>query len=120
RTSTAPAIVCVQAGNVNGGAFDPLAAIADHVVAAKTRRPVWVHVDGAFGLWARVAPRRRALVDGAELGDSWATDAHKWLNTPYDCGIALIRNADAHRRVFRGGAMYLPGDDVVPNPFDHA
>jgi glutamate/tyrosine decarboxylase-like PLP-dependent enzyme len=64
--------------------------------------------------------KRRALVDAAETGDSWATDAHKWLNTPYDCGIALVRNADAHRRVFRGGAKYLPGEVGLPNPFDHA
>lgn len=114
-----PVIVCVQAGNVNGGAFDPLPAIAEQVQTAKARRPIWVHVDGAFGLWARVAPARRALVDGAELADSWSTDAHKWLNTPYDCGIALVRDADAHRRVFRGGAAYLPGEVTVPNPFDH-
>ena len=114
-----PLIVCVQAGNVNGGAFDPLPLIAERVVAARARRPIWIHVDGAFGMWARVAPRRRALVEGAELADSWSTDAHKWLNTPYDCGIALIRDADAHRRVFHGGAMYLPGEVAVPNPFDH-
>jgi glutamate/tyrosine decarboxylase-like PLP-dependent enzyme len=116
----APAIVCVQAGNVNGGSFDPLPAIAARVADAKPRRPVWVHVDGAFGLWARVAPARRALVDAAETADSWSTDAHKWLNTPYDCGIALVRDGEAHRRAFRGGAKYLPGDTVVPNPFDHA
>jgi glutamate/tyrosine decarboxylase-like PLP-dependent enzyme len=114
-----PVIVCVQAGNVNGGAFDPLRVVAERVAAAREHRPVWLHVDGAFGLWARVAPARRHLVDGAELADSWATDAHKWLNTPYDCGIALVRDAEAHRRTFRGGALYLPGDTVVPNPFDH-
>ena len=116
---TAPLVVCAQAGNVNGGGFDPLVAIARAVGEAKTRRPVWVHLDGAFGLWARVAPARRSLVDGAEAADSWSTDAHKWLNTPYDCGIALVRDAEAHRRTFRGGAKYLPGDTVVPNPFDH-
>jgi glutamate/tyrosine decarboxylase-like PLP-dependent enzyme len=114
-----PMIVCVQAGNVNGGAFDPLPAIAERVRAAKQHRPVWVHVDGAFGLWARVSPARRALVAGAELADSWGCDAHKWLNTPYDCGIALVRDAEAHRRVFRGGAAYLPDEGSVPNPFDH-
>lgn len=112
-----PAIVCAQAGNVNGGAFDPLAEIAARI--ADTKHPVWLHLDGAFGLWARVAPARRALVDGAEHADSWSTDAHKWLNTPYDCGIALVRDAEAHRRTFRGGAQYLPGTGVVPNPFDH-
>ncbi len=114
-----PLIVCAQAGNVNGGSFDPLVAIGEQVADAKQRRPVWLHLDGAFGLWARVAPARRTLVDGAELADSWSTDAHKWLNTPYDCGIALVRDAAAHRRTFHGGATYLPGDAVVPNPFDH-
>jgi glutamate/tyrosine decarboxylase-like PLP-dependent enzyme len=114
-----PVIVCAQAGNVNGGAFDPLRGIGERVAGARARRPTWLHVDGAFGLWARVAPARRALVDGAELADSWATDAHKWLNTPYDCGVALIRDGDAHRRAFHGGASYLPGTGVVPNPFDH-
>jgi glutamate/tyrosine decarboxylase-like PLP-dependent enzyme len=114
-----PLIVCLQAGNVNGGGFDPLSAIAERVAAAKQRRPVWMHLDGAFGLWARVAPARQNLVAGAESADSWSTDAHKWLNTPYDCGIALVRDAEAHRRAFHGGATYLPGEAVVPNPFDH-
>jgi len=114
-----PLIACVQAGNVNGGGFDPLPEIAKHVTDARQRRPIWLHVDGAFGLWARVAPARRALADGAEAADSWATDAHKWLNTPYDCGIALLRDPEAHLRTFRGRANYLPGDAVVPNPFDH-
>jgi glutamate/tyrosine decarboxylase-like PLP-dependent enzyme len=111
-----PAIICAQAGNVNGGACDALRAIGEIARAAGA----WLHVDGAFGLWARAgAPARRALVDGAELADSWSTDAHKWLNTPYDCGIALVRDGEAHRRVFRGGAHYLPGMAAVPNPFDH-
>jgi aromatic-L-amino-acid decarboxylase len=119
-----PAIVCAQSGNVNGGAFDPMPAIADAVDSARARLgddAVWLHVDGAFGLWARVAPARRGLVAGVERADSWSTDAHKWLNTPYDCGIALTRHAAAHRRAFGGGATYLPGDHAtVPNPFDHA
>jgi glutamate/tyrosine decarboxylase-like PLP-dependent enzyme len=110
-----PAIVCAQAGNVNGGAFDPLREIGERTREANA----WLHLDGAFGLWARVAPGRRALADGAELADSWATDAHKWLNTPYDCGIALVRDAEAHARTFRGRADYLPGMSSVPNPFDH-
>jgi glutamate/tyrosine decarboxylase-like PLP-dependent enzyme len=114
-----PAIVCLQAGNVNGGACDPMRALAVRIDQARTQRPLWVHLDGAFGLWARVAPKRRAHVDAAEIADSWSTDAHKWLNTPYDCGIALVRDGEAHRRVFRGGATYLPGQGVVPNPFDH-
>jgi glutamate/tyrosine decarboxylase-like PLP-dependent enzyme len=118
-SGTAPAIVCAQAGNVNGGSFDPLREIAACVADARSRRPTWLHIDGAFGLWARTAETRRALVDGAESADSWSTDAHKWLNTPYDCGIALVRDGEAHRRTFHGGASYLPGHDVVPNPFDH-
>jgi glutamate/tyrosine decarboxylase-like PLP-dependent enzyme len=113
-----PLIVCAQLGNVNGGGCDSLVELDEHVARAREHRPVWLHVDGAFGLWARVAPARRALVDGAERADSWATDAHKWLNTPYDCGIALLRDANAHRRAFAGGASYLPGDAIVPNPFD--
>ena len=117
-TGDRPLIICAQLGNVNGGGCDSLVALGDHVRRAREHRPVWLHVDGAFGLWARVAPARRALVDGAELADSWATDAHKWLNTPYDCGIALLRDAEAHRRAFAGGATYLPGDAIVPNPFD--
>jgi glutamate/tyrosine decarboxylase-like PLP-dependent enzyme len=114
-----PLIVCAQAGNVNGGAFDPLPAIAEWVAAARQHRPVWLHLDGAFGLWARAAPARRALADGAELADSWATDGHKWLNTPYDCGIALLRDGDAHRRAFYGGAAYLPDDAAADHPFHH-
>jgi glutamate/tyrosine decarboxylase-like PLP-dependent enzyme len=82
-----PVIVCVQHGNVNSGAFDPALPIVEWA----RRRGGWVHVDGAFGLWARAAPARAVLSKGAELADSWATDAHKWLNVPYDCGIAIVR-----------------------------
>ncbi len=116
----APTIVCAQAGNVNGGGFDPLDAVADAIDGARARAPMWLHVDGAFGLWARVSPTRRALAAGADRADSWATDAHKWLNTPYDCGIVLTRHAEAHRRAMHGGAAYLP--DVHPQvrtAFDH-
>lgn len=117
----APVIVCAQAGNVNGGAFDPLVELADVLAAARTRGPVWAHLDGAFGLWARACPSRRALAAGADAFDSWSTDAHKWLNTPYDCGIVLTRHAAAHRRVMRGGAAYLPDDvPTVRTSFDHA
>jgi glutamate/tyrosine decarboxylase-like PLP-dependent enzyme len=115
-----PAIVCAQLGNINGGACDPLPAIAAHVGDARARRPVWLHVDGAFGLWARAAPARHALAAGAELADSWATDAHKWLNTPFDCGIVLTRDAAAHRRAMRGGAAYLPTEAAVPNLYNYA
>ena len=116
-----PTIVCAQAGNVNGGGFDPMEPIADAVDVALRRAPAWLHLDGAFGLWARVSRRRGALAAGAERADSWATDAHKWLNTPYDCGIALTRNADAHRRAMAGAAAYLPGvDPAVRSPYDYA
>src|SRR6266516_4245822 len=82
--SPAPLLVCAQAGNVNSGAFDPLDGISD-VLADQPN--AWLHVDGAFGLWAAAVPRLRQLTDGAERADSWAVDAHKWLNVPYDNGI---------------------------------
>ncbi|MGO9804682.1 MAG: pyridoxal phosphate-dependent decarboxylase family protein [Steroidobacteraceae bacterium] len=88
-----PCIVCAQAGNVNGGAFDPLEEIAPLV----HRRGAWLHVDGAFGLWAAAAPRRAHLVRGIEQADSVAADAHKWLNVPYDCGIVFCADEAAHR-----------------------
>lgn len=103
RDVTGPLIVCAQAGNVNTGAFDPLGEIAG-VVAEKNG---WLHVDGAFGLWARASRERRHLAEGAELADSWATDAHKWLNVPYDCGIAIVRNAGDHRASMTSSAAYL-------------
>lgn len=83
-------IVCIQAGNVNSGAFDP----ADEICARAGEAGAWVHVDGAFGLWARAVPNRRHLTAGIPAADSWATDAHKWLNVPYDCGIALCKNPE--------------------------
>src|SRR5687767_385617 len=108
-----PTIVCVQAGNVNTGAFDPI-----HQIAPPARDAgAWVHVDGAFGLWARVTPRFAHLAEGIELADSWATDAHKWLNVPYDSGIALVRNADALRRAMAVSAEYLPV--AIANPSDY-
>ncbi|HEY6391518.1 MAG TPA: aminotransferase class V-fold PLP-dependent enzyme [Bryobacteraceae bacterium] len=96
-------IVCVQAGNVNTGACDPIREIC--TVAA--RAGAWVHVDGAFGLWARVEPEHARLVDGLELADSWATDAHKWLNVTYDCGIAFVRDAASLRASMAAPAAYL-------------
>lgn len=102
-TLEGPTIVCAQAGNVNTGAFDPLGEIAQVTKA----HGAWLHVDGAFGLWARASRRHRALADGIELADSWATDAHKWLNVPYDCGVAIVRDADAHRRAMTSTAAYL-------------
>ncbi len=100
-----PFIVCTQAGNVNSGAFDPVRPIARWAHAGGG----WVHVDGAFGLWARAAPGRRALADGVEDADSWAVDGHKWLNVPYDSGIVFVRRGDALRQAMSSGpAAYLP------------
>jgi glutamate/tyrosine decarboxylase-like PLP-dependent enzyme len=99
-----PLIVCAQAGNVNTGACDPLADVA----AAVHERGGWLHVDGAFGLWAAAAPSLRHLVHGVDAADSWATDAHKWLNVAYDSGIVLVRDAEAHRAAMTFGAAYLP------------
>ena len=102
-TLEGPAIVCAQAGNVNTGAFDALREIA----GLARSHGAWLHVDGAFGLWARASASRRALADGIELADSWATDAHKWLNVPYDSGVAIVRNADDHRAAMTSTAAYL-------------
>jgi glutamate/tyrosine decarboxylase-like PLP-dependent enzyme len=89
-----PAIVCLQAGNVNTGAFDPLGPAIELV---RSRRPnAWVHVDGAFGLWAAASPKLRHLIAGHQDADSWAGDGHKWLNVPYDCGYAFVRDPAAH------------------------
>jgi len=77
--------------------------------------PTWIHIDGAFGLWARVAPARAHLADGVDLADSWATDAHKWLNTPYDCGIVIVRDGDALRKSMAINADYLPSDQSNPS-----
>ncbi|MGH3633105.1 MAG: pyridoxal-dependent decarboxylase [Mycobacterium sp.] len=96
-----PAVVCLQAGNVNTGACDDLRAGCD--IAHRYR--AWVHVDGAFGLWAAANPATRHLVDGVELADSWACDGHKWLNVPYDCGFAFCSLPEAHRRTVLYGAV---------------
>jgi glutamate/tyrosine decarboxylase-like PLP-dependent enzyme len=103
RETAGPAIVCAQAGNVNTGAFDPLGDIA----AACEPAGAWLHVDGAFGLWAAASPRLRHLVDGVERADSWATDAHKWLNVPYDSGVVFCRHADAQAEAMAVSASYL-------------
>jgi glutamate/tyrosine decarboxylase-like PLP-dependent enzyme len=103
---TAPAVICVQAGEVNTGAFDPLPGILRW---ARQRR-MWVHADGAFGLWALADPSRSHLTAGLADADSWATDGHKWLNVPYDCGIALVRRPEDLRRSFASTAGYLPPD----------
>ncbi len=103
-----PSILCLQAGNVNSGAFDPAPAIIPAAHAAGA----WVHVDGAFGLWASAAPRLAHLAAGLGEADSWATDAHKWLNVPYDSGVAFVRNAkDLEGAMSVQGAAYLPTTD---------
>ena len=99
-----PLIVAIQAGNVNSGAFDPAATVADAVASHPN---AWVHVDGAFGLWAAVSPSLRHLVEGVDRADSWSTDAHKWLNVGYDCGFVAVREADAHRAAMATSASYL-------------
>ncbi|MEV6317156.1 aminotransferase class V-fold PLP-dependent enzyme [Streptomyces sp. NPDC051776] len=99
-----PPIVCVQAGSINTGAVDPLRAVCERVHA----NDGWVHVDGAIGLWALAADaEHRRLLDGAQLADSWTTDAHKWLNVPFDCGIALVAHPEAHRAALAVTADYL-------------
>ena len=114
-----PRIVCAQAGNVNTGSVDPLQEIAD----IATEAGAWLHIDGAFGLWAAASPALRHLVAGAERADSWATDAHKWLNAPYDCGIAFCADPDAHQAAMGIRADYLvhadsdgPRDQLDWNP----
>ena len=106
RDVSGPAIVCVQAGEVNTGAFDPL----PEIVAICRASDVWLHVDGAFGLWAAASPALRHLTAGAEHADSWATDAHKWLNVPYDSGLAFVAHPEAHRAAMRLTAEYLVSD----------
>ena len=96
-------IVCIQAGNVNSGSFDP----ASEICARAHEKGAWVHVDGAFGLWARVSPKLRHLTQGLELADSWATDAHKWPNVSYDCGVVLVKDGAALRSAMTMTAAYL-------------
>lgn len=111
----APAIVCAQVGNVNTGACDPMHELCDRAAEAGA----WVHVDGAFGLWAAATPAFAGLVRGVERADSWATDAHKWLNVPYDSGLAFVRDVDALRAAMAVTAEYLPTESGYRNPSDH-
>jgi glutamate/tyrosine decarboxylase-like PLP-dependent enzyme len=99
-----PAIVCIQAGNVNSGAFDP----ASEIITWARKSDAWVHVDGAFGLWALASPDHAHLAAGFRGADSWAMDAHKWLNVPYDSGIAIVREREALGRAMSISGAYLP------------
>ncbi len=107
RGGEGPAIVCAQAGNVNTGACDPMLPI----VAAAKEAGAWVHVDGAFGLWAAASRQLSSHVAGADGADSWAVDAHKWLNVPYDCGVAIVADAEAHAAAMSATADYLGDAD---------
>ena len=109
KTADAPTIVCAQAGNVNSGACDDLRAICE----AARSVGAWVHVDGAFGLWAAASPSTRHLVDGIELADSWACDGHKWLNVPYDSGFAFCAHPEVHRNAMSYTAAYLTGQSLT-------
>jgi glutamate/tyrosine decarboxylase-like PLP-dependent enzyme len=114
RDRSGPMIIIAQAGQINTGAFDPFTEIANIAKSAGA----WLHVDGAFGLWARANPRLKALTEGIEQADSWVTDGHKWLQTPFDTGYAIVRDADAHKRAMTIWASYLPmqqEDDRIPS-----
>jgi glutamate/tyrosine decarboxylase-like PLP-dependent enzyme len=103
RTLDGPVIVCAQAGNVNSGAVDPLRELAE----IAHERDAWLHVDGAFGLWGRASASKPPLLDGCDLADSWANDAHKWLNVPYDSGIVIVRDSASHHASMTLSAEYL-------------
>ena len=108
----ASTLLCLQAGNVNTGAIDPIKEIC---LQAKDKG-AWVHVDGAFGLWARVSPKKSQLAEGCELADSWAVDLHKWLNVPYDSGLVVCREPQVLQNALSVSAAYLP-DSVEPEPY---
>jgi glutamate/tyrosine decarboxylase-like PLP-dependent enzyme len=111
---TGPVVVCLQSGNVNTGACDDVRS----AVSLARRHGAWVHVDGAFGLWAAASPRTRHLVDGVELADSWGCDGHKWLNVPYDSGFAFCARPDLHVAAVSYTASYLTGSGTVYSPAD--
>jgi glutamate/tyrosine decarboxylase-like PLP-dependent enzyme len=110
-----PTIIVTQVGNINTGACDPIAEICE---VAK-QQAAWVHVDGAFGLWAAASPHYKHLVAGMEQADSWATDAHKWLNVPYDSGVAFVRDQSALKAAMSITAEYLPSDSAHRSPADY-
>lgn len=112
--ASGPKIVVVQAGQINTGDFDPF----PEIIAISKPHGAWVHVDGAFGLWAQASPAHRHLTAGVETADSWATDGHKWLQTPYDCGFAIVRDRAIHERAMTQWSSYLPSigqGDRVPS-----
>ncbi len=110
-----PLIVCTQAGNVNSGAFDPF----DEITAIAHQHGAWVHVDGAFGIWAAAVPSLRHLTSGMDTADSWSTDAHKWLNLPYDSGLVFVRDAVAHHAAMSlSAAYYVETDGGERDPFN--
>ena len=109
-----PTIVCTQAGNVNTGSFDPIKEVCEIAHASNS----WVHVDGAFGLWASAVPSKKHFTEGINLADSWATDAHKWLNVPYDSGLAFVKDSESLRSAMSLTAAYLPqGEHREPSQF---
>jgi glutamate/tyrosine decarboxylase-like PLP-dependent enzyme len=115
RKGSEPTIVCAQAGEINTGSFD----LFREIVPICREAGAWCHVDGAFGLWAAASPSRRHLIEGFEGASSWATDGHKWLNVPYDCGIAIVADADAHRAAMTSSSAYIPAHEQgVPWGYD--
>ena len=114
RESFSPAIVVLQAGDISTGAFDDF----ENMIPMAKRQSAWVQVDGAFGLWAGASPRYRHLLKGVELADSWTTDAHKWLNVPFDCGFAFVASPKAHRDSMSHRAAYLSHDEHARDQMD--
>jgi glutamate/tyrosine decarboxylase-like PLP-dependent enzyme len=115
---TGPTIVVAQAGEVNTGGIDRFGPIADAVDTYRLKHPIWLHVDGAIGLWGRISTLLAPRLAGVERADSWSTDAHKWLNTPYDCGVAIVADPESHNRAMGLRADYLPAGEGVRNPVD--
>ncbi len=114
RAGDAPVVVCLQAGDLNNGVFDPFARACEVAQRAKA----WVHIDGAIGLWVAASERYRHLLKGAEAADSWATDAHKWLNVPFDSGLVFVAHAAAHRAAFAQETSYSIPSEALRNQKD--
>ncbi len=114
KTPDSPTIVVLQAGDLSTGVYDRFTELIEIAHAHNA----WVHVDGAFGLWAAASPNYRHLMDGSELADSWVTDGHKWLNVPYDSGFAFVADAEAHRAAMSYSTSYLALTDLGRDPKD--